>query len=812
VFFEELRRACVNQLELPDEHIRWNSARPAKCLRDLATLLERSFARVTLILDQYERIENLSLDRAIADFSTGLAGNLSLIIASRRKIRIPFGERRLGGGVTRLDQEDLRYSDEEIRQLFPNYLAPADFSRLSDWSEGWPIAVHLARTSLVFGNGDDSTQYLRLSTAEAEICDYIVDEIVGALAPSHCRLLVETSFLDRFNAELVEAVTETTGAWQVLQEMHAANLVSVDGSDDDRQYRCHHLLRQVLLADLRRQGKREVSRRRLAAAGWLQQNGDMIGAIRQAHAAGDVELVASLILSLDATMFGAIYGAAELSAVMEHLPTQALHRFPRLILAKAYLEAKSGNVEAAAEIVRNVRAQAASPGEADDRLLIRDLAIAESAISMYNGRGLLPSDLKNVEMIQESCRNDDNSRALVNNLLCVIAFNSSDLPEALSRCESAMHFYVGQKSQNGLGYIHIHMGRIFAEMGEAEKAIQHYLEGREHFMLRTAGDNRSIGLGAIFLAQTLYDRGQIDEALLSCASFSREGEHGGYYSEGVYAGYRTLAMIKRLTAGSPDAVHELDHGIAFARTKRNANLERLLILEQILMEPDAALLAERVREAEPLLSDPQAGKEPEANSWRLGDLRAMALAKVEAVQQNLCSALAILDERACECERQGRVRTLIDLLVRIAIIHDARKQRENALAAMRRAVGLAWKGGIVSPFVENGIDAASLLNLLANSFALKRADQAEFSFVHQIVRRCAELGSKAASVLSPREREVLHCLSRGMNNKLIARALEISPETVRFHLKAIYQKFGVKNGRANRCVVADFASARELIN
>jgi len=44
--------------------------------------------------------------------------------------------------------------------------------------------------------------------------------------------------------------------------------------------------------------------------------------------------------------------------------------------------------------------------------------------------------------------------------------------------------------------------------------------------------------------------------------------------------------------------------------------------------------------------------------------------------------------------------------------------------------------------------------------------------------------------LTTREREVLELLSRGLPNKLIARRLQISEHTVKFHVSSIYAKLG----------------------
>ncbi len=51
----------------------------------------------------------------------------------------------------------------------------------------------------------------------------------------------------------------------------------------------------------------------------------------------------------------------------------------------------------------------------------------------------------------------------------------------------------------------------------------------------------------------------------------------------------------------------------------------------------------------------------------------------------------------------------------------------------------------------------------------------------------------AELALSPREREVLHYLAQGYRYKEIAEALFISPETVRSHLRSIYDKLHVRS-------------------
>jgi LuxR family maltose regulon positive regulatory protein len=55
--------------------------------------------------------------------------------------------------------------------------------------------------------------------------------------------------------------------------------------------------------------------------------------------------------------------------------------------------------------------------------------------------------------------------------------------------------------------------------------------------------------------------------------------------------------------------------------------------------------------------------------------------------------------------------------------------------------------------------------------------------------------SDVSDTLTVRERDVLAKISRGLSNKHIARALEISPETVKSHVKNVFLKLAV-NTRA----------------
>ena len=58
-------------------------------------------------------------------------------------------------------------------------------------------------------------------------------------------------------------------------------------------------------------------------------------------------------------------------------------------------------------------------------------------------------------------------------------------------------------------------------------------------------------------------------------------------------------------------------------------------------------------------------------------------------------------------------------------------------------------------------------------------------------------GRRAArNALSKREKDVLDFVCEGLANKEIADRLDISPETVRMHLKSVFGKLGVRSRTA----------------
>ena len=70
--------------------------------------------------------------------------------------------------------------------------------------------------------------------------------------------------------------------------------------------------------------------------------------------------------------------------------------------------------------------------------------------------------------------------------------------------------------------------------------------------------------------------------------------------------------------------------------------------------------------------------------------------------------------------------------------------------------------------------------------------------------------TEAYALLTPRELEVLAALAEGMTNKAIARRLDISLHTVKFHIESLFRKLGART-RTEAVAKASERRRRETI-
>jgi LuxR family maltose regulon positive regulatory protein len=155
----------------------------------------------------------------------------------------------------------------------------------------------------------------------------------------------------------------------------------------------------------------------------------------------------------------------------------------------------------------------------------------------------------------------------------------------------------------------------------------------------------------------------------------------------------------------------------------------------------------------------------------------------------------------------------IQVLTLLSLACVKRKRMDEALTFIQRSAELSAAGGWIQPFLEAGQPVADLLVCLrrqkkASEFvddilaAFDDAKPDESPVVTEppsiAVKPAVRSPVSSQSLIEPltnRELDVLELLAQRLQNKEIADKLFVTTETVKGHLKNIYQKLGVGNRR-----------------
>jgi DNA-binding NarL/FixJ family response regulator len=111
---------------------------------------------------------------------------------------------------------------------------------------------------------------------------------------------------------------------------------------------------------------------------------------------------------------------------------------------------------------------------------------------------------------------------------------------------------------------------------------------------------------------------------------------------------------------------------------------------------------------------------------------------------------------------------------------------DGRAAGLLRALPLAGWG--ILPLDSGAAELQAALAAVARGLVVLPAPLAEQLLVQR--GPIAVPALEQADPLTAREREVLQLISQGLSNKLIARELQVSEHTVKFHISSIFAKLG----------------------
>jgi LuxR family transcriptional regulator, maltose regulon positive regulatory protein len=225
------------------------------------------------------------------------AENAQLVLAGRSDPPLRLHRLRVAGELCELRDRDLYFSLAESRDLLANFgveVAAGDLALLHQRSEGWAAALQMVALSLR-GSTDPVRVVRALDLRSYPIAEYFIAEVLEQQPPEVSQFMLDTSILGELTADACAAITGRADAAALLRHIDTGNLFTVALDDERTSFRYHHLVRQVLRAELRARDRAREQKLQLMAGEWFESTGDMRRAARHYLAAQQADRALALI-------------------------------------------------------------------------------------------------------------------------------------------------------------------------------------------------------------------------------------------------------------------------------------------------------------------------------------------------------------------------------------------------------------------------------------------------------------------------------------------------------------------------------------
>jgi len=793
----------------------------------LSNELENLPREFVLVLDDYHTIHDMEVHNLLSELARHWPKPLHLVLISRISPPIPLDNLRAKGMLHEIRTQDLRFTHEETAA----YLSQTQFALmghsalplLEERFEGWPAGLHLAAISFRSAISQEAV-LAALSSGNANITGYLVDEVLSHQLPAVYSFLLKTSILERFCAPLCEAVIEESDtAWNAracLEWIERAELFVIPLDNRREWYRYHHLFQEFLQQRLAAEmAPDQVADLHRLASAWFEENGLLDEALHHALAAGDLNLAAGL---MNAGLREVINreDRPTLERWLRLLPEEMIQRNPGLLMIIAWALQFMWRLDLQTQVLKQIEDLLDADGgvslPVDELQLLRVQILLLRAQQAY----LRNQTALAIDMCQEVLALMPPSWTFVRGAaMLYLGFSMQAVGEfrAAETLLLAEYERCSDKTDTYPLILLQTLGFIYLLAGQLEKAMQ-----IGHAMIQGATSSGNIftkNWGDYYLGVACYLCNDLETARQYFTQIfnNRYLAHFMAYRDAV-AGLALIHQIKGESAEAWRMVESISRA-DLEETGTEDSRTRSLRARLQLLQGDL----EGAHRWVDTFSDPPPNQpiiwleEPQVT-------RAHILV-ASGTDADLHLALQILDVLDGIVSRTHNTYYKIEILALRALALDAVAQRagahsaqgdtDQAEAILEQAVDMARPGGFIRVFVDLGVPMQAMLHRLAQQDHSEETLQrilAAFPEDHKnltdrespaLPRRQPSPGiSVLAEPLTPRELEVLTLLRAPLSIKEIALKLNISYATAKRHTINIYGKLGV-NQRWNAVARAE---------
>jgi LuxR family maltose regulon positive regulatory protein len=767
----------------------------------LLEAIRRSGRRVVLVLDDFHRARSAAVDEILGTLIEHAHGCLHLVIGARQRPTFHVSALWARGLVTFLDAGDLALSRDEAAQVVGPDVSAADLALLHQRTEGWAVALQLAR--LWLDRGQRRPASLReFSGRTTEMTDYLAEQIVEDLAPELRDFLLETSILERFDAPLANAVRGRDDSARLLERLATFEALLVPLDEGRDWFRYHHLFGDFLAQRLRRGPPERVAALHRRAARALAAIGDLQQAVQHALDARDTALAVELAQAAGGWELILTRGIGYVRSLLKAFDDLTIRSEPVLALTQGYLDIKLGRFEGAREML----ALADASIDGDDRRLRRDLHIIQALWRIYlddlgdpRWRTWIERQVEEVEPADHLGRGT---------LLCGLAITSlgrGDVLRAETEGRRAIREMRASGSILGTNYAFLHMAQSQLLRGRLREAEALF---REAFTMAEENFGADSGLKALcstFLGHCHWLRGDGEGAarLLQSSFDTTDG-----WVDVFATAYEVRLRLAFAEGGLGPAIEVIGSAAETARTRQLERLRELAGAWRVELLATSGHLQDARREA--TVAGVHAAAELRGRPdfrWRTRLAATLAVAKLNAACGATAPALQLLDAARGEFRAAGLELAAARLDAASVGVLKQRGAHEEAADRLQVLLEFVAAEGAIGILVEHGHALEAPLHAVQRRHRELVVSGAQREAIGSALAILEQSRAEEQDGFSSRELEVLRELCHGRSNKAIGQLLDLSENTVKFHLKRIFRKLGA-DSRAGAIAAA---LARRLV-
>ncbi len=750
-------------------------------LRDrLAVLLHHmeQAGPLRVVLDGFHLAESADVVALLQYLIDNLPVQAHLLLSSRFTPGLALAELQLNGRSVSLVERDLRFTEDETRQLFSAGGSPERIRSLHERCEGWPAALQLAKMAQASELSADSGDLLAASGLAAYLTQQVMTDVDG----EEERFVLETSMLHRFDAELADYVRGRDDSRHLLRR-----LTRLSPLLNEREGACayHGLLREYLLDRLRETQPQRFRVLCDRAAVWFEEHGQVNRAVEVSCFAGDYQKAVDVIQRAGGWRILLQFGPDLLQRVLSHFSPQVISRFDELQICRFFLLLKDGQFAEARRRMDEWQRLQAVPvyPEYPDMM--------ELAYEMYTDLPVSDeSPAKTAAIISMLPHTGvEELHAILRTMQLVQLISLGRLEEAQASGREGMQYLRQTDLRYALNFFYFHLGMLHVMACDVDRAQEFYESGTE-LARREFGKTYSLpSVGEVLLAETHYLRNGLDDcrALLEDA-LPQVTVHDGWCEMYIVA-YSTAVRLAYATQSLDAALTIADQCLAVAEDRR---LERLAATAEFL-RAESLIRSGLVQNGERALHGVDRHLGPDWRTkpffWQLQHLELLARLRAALARQQWERAKELLGEAPRpRAELHGLERALMEVA-----LYASQGLVKEAAALFLPLVDTLVHGGLSRLVLDVGDALLPPITTLLQQQVV--TDPGCREFMTALLR---DLGGKPEAIensldvaLSDREYQVLELLAQGLPNKLIARQLGTSENTVKFHLKNLFRKLSV---------------------